>query len=408
MRTSQDLRSQVSHAPILHDPRLLVLLASGSLTTMAGGVVAPVLPEMVQQLHLNPGLAGHLVSAHCLTIALCSPPLGILADRVGRLRVLVGSLILYALFGTAGALMSSFGPLLLTRGLLGAASGGIAAASLGLLGSLYEGRGQDVVTQQALRSQALAYATSTLTITGIAFPLVGGVVGASHWQFAFALYGLGLPLALLSALVLQNSQIPTSKTGSNHNLKKTLGNPQVIQLLLTLGLASISMYAVVIYAPLYLKATIGAGTLLNGIVLAARAIGAAVVSAFLAGRISRSWGVVPATAAGFGVMALTLATIPLLNQLGWILVTAVLFGGGFGIVLPNLYSALASLAPAELRSSVLAAGTGAGFLGQFLSPVLLGGVLGHSGLPGAFYAAACVAIAAGCLLMWTPKQQTTA
>jgi len=41
------------------------------------GVVAPILPEMVQQLHLDPGLAGNLVSIHCLTIALFSPPLGI-------------------------------------------------------------------------------------------------------------------------------------------------------------------------------------------------------------------------------------------------------------------------------------------------------------------------------------------
>ena len=77
----------------------------------------------MQQLHLDPGLAGNFVSMHCLTIALFSPPLGILADRVGRLRVLVYSLILYAVFDTAGALMQSFWPLLVTRGLLGAASG---------------------------------------------------------------------------------------------------------------------------------------------------------------------------------------------------------------------------------------------------------------------------------------------
>jgi len=43
------------------------------------------------------------------------------------------------------------------------------------------------------------------------------------------------------------------------------------------------MYAVVIYAPLYLKATIGAGAILNGIVLASRAVGAAGISAFGAG-----------------------------------------------------------------------------------------------------------------------------
>ena len=391
----KSLRKSSSVSLTLRDPRLLVLLAAGSLTTMAGGVVAPILPDIVQQLQINPGLAGNLVSMHCLTIALFSPPLGILADRVGRLKVLVSSLILYALFGIAGAWMHSFWPLLVTRGLLGAASGGIAAAGLGLLGSMYEG---------TARSQALGYATSTLTITGIAFPLLGGWVGRTHWQFAFELYGLGLPLAFLATLILKEKQPKQTRAKAaepSQKLSQVLGHHQALWLLLTLGLASISMYAVVIYAPLYLKATIGAGAILNGIVLASRAVGAAIISAFGARRLSQKLGLSKATAVGFGLMALTLGIIPLLRQLSWILLTAVLFGVGFGIVLPNLYSALANLAPSKLRSSVLAAGTGAGFLGQFLSPILLGPVLAYSGIEGVFYAAALVSVVAGFLLLYT-------
>ena len=374
---------------MLRDTRLLVLLIAGSLTTMAGGVVAPILPEMVQQLQLDPRLAGNLVSMHCLTIALFSPPLGILADRVGRIRILVSSLILYALFGMAGAFMHEIGPLLVARGLLGAASGGIAAASLGLMGSMYEAE---------KRSQALGYATSTLTITGIAFPLLGGWVGSTHWQFAFYLYGLGLPLALLAALVLrekpQTQALPMAKD-SGSKLRTVLGHPYTLRLLLTLSLASVAMYAVVIYAPLYLKMTLGAGAALNGIVLASRAVGAAAISAFGAKWLAKTLGAAQATAVGFGLMAFTLMTIPLLHQISWILLTAVIFGMGFGIVLPTLYSTLANLAPSELKSSVLAAGTGAGFLGQFLSPILLGPVLGYGGLEGVFYAAAAIALVAG-------------
>ncbi|MFE1747183.1 MFS transporter [Coleofasciculus sp. H7-2] len=380
---------------MLGDRRLLVLLAAGSLTTMTGGVIAPILPEMVQQLHLNPAFAGNLVSLHCLTIALFSPLLGILADRVGRLRVLIPSLILYALLGTAGAFMQTLTPLLVMRGLLGVASGGIAAASLGLLGNMYEGEA---------RSQALGYATSTLTLTGIAFPLLGGWVGATHWQFAFYLYGLGLPLAFLAALFLKEKppkfRVKERATDSNQKLSKILGHPHALQLLLTLCLASVAMYAVVIYAPLYLKATIGAGAALNGIVLASRAVGAAAVSAFAAKGLAKRLGLNRATATGFALMTLTLATIPLLSQLSWILLTAVLFGVGFGIVLPNLYSALADLAPSQLRSSVLAIGTGAGFLGQFLSPILLGPAINYGGLPGIFYGAASVSMVAGLLLLF--------
>lgn len=381
---------------MLRDPKLLVLLLAGSLTTMAGGVVAPIFPDMVQQLHLDPGLAGILVSIHCLTIALFSPPLGILADRVGRLRVLIPSLLFYALVGTASAFMQSFWSLFVMRSLLGAASGGIAAASLGLLGSIYEGQA---------RTQALALATTTLTLTGILDPLLGGWVGASRWQNAFYLYALGLPLALLVALIIKEKPPKLPKPDANklnHQLYTTLGSPHATKLLVALGLTSVVMYAVVIYAPLYLKATIGAGPVLNGIVLASRAIGAAIVSAFGATKLAYRLGTVEATALGFGFMAVSLATIPLQHQLSWILLSAILFGVGFGIVLPSLYNALANLAPSQLRSSVLAAGIGVGFLGQFISPVLLGPVLNYLGLQWVFYAAGSVAALTG-LFLFAPS-----
>ena len=380
---------------MLRDSKLLVLLLAGSLTSVAGGVIAPILPEMVQQLHFDPGLAANLVTIHCLTIGLFSPPLGILADRVGRLRVLVPSLILYALFGIAGAFIHTLEPLLVMRGLLGAASGGIAAASLGLLASMYEGEA---------RSQALGYATTTLTLTGIAFPLIGGWVGSLHWQYAFYLYGLGLPLALLAALLLREKSPAKSRekaTAKDSAVKLTtvLGHPYTLRILLALTLASVAMYAVVIYAPLYLKETIGASTVLNGIVLATRAIGAAAISAVGIRWLEKTLGTAKAIALGCGLMAVTLTTIPLLHQLTWILLAAVLFGVGFGIVLPTLYGTLANLAPTEQKSSVLAMGTGVGFLGQFLSPILLAPVLGYGGLEGVFYAAALISLLTGLLLV---------
>lgn len=377
---------------MLRDPRLLVLLVAGSLTTMAGGVVAPILPEMIQQLNLDPAFAGNLVSLHCLTIALFSPPLGIVADRIGHLRVLIPSLILYALFGVAGAFMHSLIPLLVVRGLLGAASGGIAAAGLGILGNMYEGEA---------RSQALGYATSTLTIMGIAFPLLGGWVGSFHWQWAFGLYGIGLPLAILAARFLpekSSSKTKADAKDAGSKLRQVLGRPYTLRLLCTLSLVSIAMYAVVIYAPQYLKQTIDATSVVNGIVLASRAIGAAIISAFGAKKLAQRLGRPTTVAIGLGLMALTLSTIPILHQLGWILVTAVFFGVGFGLVLPTLYGTLANLAPPDLKSSVLAAGTGAGFLGQFISPILLGPVLASCGLEWVFYAAAIVALLAGLLL----------
>jgi predicted MFS family arabinose efflux permease len=237
-------------------------------------------------------------------------------------------------------------------------------------------------------------------------------VGSYQWQYAFYLYGLGLPLALLAALHLREKPVTKSREkavadraakrnakDSASKLRTVLVQPYTLRLLLCLSLASVAMYAVVIYAPLYLKQTIGAGSVVNGIVLASRAIGAAAISAFGAKWLEKTLGAARSIALGCGLMAVTLTTIPLLHQLSWILLTAVFFGVGFGIVLPTLYGTLANLAPAEQKSSVLAMGTGVGFLGQFLSPILLGPVLGYGGLEGVFYAAALISLITGLLLV---------
>lgn len=372
---------------MLRDPRLLILLAAGSLTTMAGAVVTPVLPEVIQQLNLDPVLAGNLVSMHCLTIALFSPVLGIVADRYSRLAVLIPALVCYAIFGVAGALMQNFWPLLLTRALLGAATGGIAAASLGLLSNLYE---------EPQRTQAIGYATGALTVTGIIYPLLGGWLGSAGWQNAFYLYAIGIILAIFAKGILPETQHSgKTKTLDGQKLAQVLKHSHTLWLLLTVSLMSATMYGFRIYLPLYLKANFQTGPVVNGIVLASTAIGVAAVSALGVSRLTRKWSLEQVIALGCGLMAAMMAGIPQLNHLNLIVPAAIVCGMGFGLILPSLYAALAQLSPAQMRSSVLAAGTGAGFLGQFLAPIIIGPILGWGGLIAVFYGAAIISILTG-------------
>ncbi|MEO1296230.1 MAG: MFS transporter, partial [Cyanobacteria bacterium J06636_16] len=150
------------------DRKLLILLATGSLIVMTGAVIAPILPKMTEQLGLDPAIAGYLVSAHYLTVALFSPILGLLADRTGAPRVLIVSLLLYAVFGAMGGLLNDFALILVTRALVGAASGGIAAASLGMLVQRYE--------SETARSQAIAYVATVLTLANIVYPILAGLI----------------------------------------------------------------------------------------------------------------------------------------------------------------------------------------------------------------------------------------
>lgn len=366
------------------------------MTSMAGGAIAPVLPDMVHDLQLNPVLAANLVSLHCLTTALFSPVLGIVADRLGRVRVLVVSLVLYALVGTASVYSSDITVLLVLRGLLGATSGGVAAASLGLLISLYEGDA---------RVRALGVITSTLATTAILYPLFGGWIGRVHWQYAFYLYLLALPLAGLSLWILpsDDGKAATPALEVDAKLRQVMRQPQVLGVLFSLILAAIAMYSVVAYAPMYYRQTIQADSALNGGILASRAVGAALVSATGTRWLLLRVGWRGAIAIGFSCMGMPLLTVPVFRELLLIMAAGIIFGFGIGIVQPVLYGRLAEFAPAHLRSSVLAAGTGAGFLGQFLCPILLAPALNHLGLANVFYVAAGVAIFGGAIVLRPQK-----
>ncbi|NJO49490.1 MAG: MFS transporter [Leptolyngbyaceae cyanobacterium RM2_2_4] len=393
------------------DSRLLVLLAASSLIAMTGAILAPILPEMANSLHFETAQAGNLISFHFLTLAIFTPLLGILADRIGQIRLLLPSLVCYALFGTAGVLMQSFAPLLVTRALLGIANGGIAAAGLGLVSKLYQGEA---------RAQAIAYVATTLTLANIVYPLIAGWIGTIDWHYVFGLYGLGIPLALWAALVFYSSQSSSlniealsvqqesDENSSAESLKDSavsgiatpaqlFRQPQILKLLLCLALVSGSVYALIVYLPIYMKTDLGSNTVSIGIVLATKAGGAALVSALLVRRLVKQIGESWAIALGATTMSLTLIAMPYLHQMQTLLPVAILFGFGFGIVVPTLYSSLADLAPSNLQSTVLATGTGVSFLAQFLSPILLGFVFTHSSLSTVFFITALVALTVGLL-----------
>ncbi|NES81621.1 MAG: MFS transporter, partial [Moorea sp. SIO2B7] len=260
------------------------------------------------------------------------------------------------------------------------------------------------------RSQAIAYVSTALTLGNIIFPVLAGLAGVVHWRLAFSLYGLGIPLALLVLLTLPKKEATTpakeslsSISGDSKKLSKVLKNPLILQLFLTLCLTSATTYAVVIYLPVYLNTTINSGTLLNGIVLASQAIGAAAISAFGVSKLTQNFGLILTTASGFGLMALALITIPQLSHLYGLLPITILFGIGIGLVIPTLYNLLSNLTPSQLQSSILAAGTGATFLGQFLCPTLFGLVVTHQGEIGVFYAAASLQLMLGLFLLATSK-----
>jgi len=402
------LAANNNESPLWRDPVLCFLLVCGSLTVMAGAVIAPILPELIQQLHLSRGWAGSLVSAHYLTLAIFSPILGIWADRYGQIRLLIPCLAAYGVIGVSGAFLPNYLTLLIDRGFLGIASAGVAAASLGLLSSRYEGE---------MRNQAIAYAATAITLANIVYPLLAVGVGQFNWRFAFGLYGLGILLAGIALLMFrsskkaaiaarQESAKPKTTSGLTVQPGALLKSAACLRIFISLIAISAIVYGTIIYLPIYLKTILGSSLIWNGIILSLQAIGAAFSAAFLIGPLTRQFGSLRLTALSLGLMAVFLVLFPNLTPLWLLMLISGLFGLSFGLVTPSFYNILANLAPAHLQSSILATGIGAGFLGQFVSPLVLGPILSAKGLSGVFYSCAGLALVIGLSLLIPLKSST--
>ena len=165
---------------------LLATILASSLVFVDGAVVSIALPVMQVQLHASTSEAQWVVEGYTLVLGSLTLLSGALADRLGRKRLFLAGVALFACASLWVGLSTSIGMLLLARVVQGLGGTMLAPASLALLGAHFQGeeRGKAVGTWSALTSLA-----STIG------PVLGGVI-VDHfsWRWVFA---INLPLALI-------------------------------------------------------------------------------------------------------------------------------------------------------------------------------------------------------------------
>lgn len=122
-------------------PQGLVIIMVGILPMMAIVTLMPIVPALVKNFQHVPGiqtLAPLVLSAPGLCVALFSPFAGILADRIGRRKLLLIFTTLYGIGGVVPFFVTSFEALMGSRLLLGVGEAFILTLGNTLLGDYFE------------------------------------------------------------------------------------------------------------------------------------------------------------------------------------------------------------------------------------------------------------------------------
>jgi len=384
---------QLEHQPIQHervasyrDPQLRVLFAVTLMAVLGVASIGPALPKLRAELGVPVEQIGLVVTMFTLPGVFLTPLLGVAADRLGRKRVLVPSLVVFGIAGAACSLAQSLHPLLLLRLIQGVGGAALASINLTLIGDLFQGR---------QRTAAMGYNASVLSVGTATYPLIGGGLAMIGWHWPFALPILALPVAALVATRLQEPPVVRAQRLGTYlgGVWREVRRPPVLVLYTSSCGIFILLYgAYITFLPLYMADNFGSSPLSIGAIMTSLSAVNAITSSQL-GKLSAWIAEERLLQIGFVTFAVGLAVIPFVPVAVALVVPAILLGFAFATTIPVVMSLVAALAPDSQRAAFMSLNGTVLRLGQTLGPVIMTGVYAAGGFRAVYAAGAALAVA---------------
>lgn len=259
----------------------ILVLSLGSFAVGTGTfVVTGVLTDIAEDLSVSVASAGLLVTVFATTFAVGSPVLVGAAGNVGRRRLLVGALVLFALANVAAALAPSFSVLLGAR---------VAAACGAAVFTPVASAVAASFAPPELRGRALSVRTMGVNIAWLVGVPLGTVVGGHYgWRTSFVLVTVLATVAALGVRTLLPAVEASARGGFLSNLRVVKSGAVVAGLGLTI-LALMASFVVLTYVRPVLENLTHFATGGVGLMLAVFGL-ASIPGALLGGYVADRWG----------------------------------------------------------------------------------------------------------------------
>ncbi|WP_313696206.1 MFS transporter [Halorarum halobium] len=352
-------------------PTVRVVLLSTVLAPLGVPLISPALPTIRDVLALTDAQASLLV------------------DRVGRRRVLIPSLFAFSLLGAAVALGPPYWVVLAVRVVQGTAAAALFITTVTLIGDTFEG---------VRRNTVLGVNVAVLSAGAAVYPLVGGALAAVSWNAPFAVYLVGLPVAVLAYRVLPEPAGERERRSVSYlrNVVSALPAREAAALYGSAFLIELLLFGAALTAvPFLLDGTYDLPAVLIGAVVTLTEV-ASVVTSALNGGFSRRVSNHGIIAAGFGIVGGGLVAAWWAPTLGVLVAATAALGAGWGTVLPSLDAGVSEGVETRFRAGALSFRNSTTFLGRALGPWLFTTlVVGRGYRP-------LLLVAGGCALAFVP------
>lgn len=347
----------------------LPLLFASCMSVLGAVLLTPVIPQLMAQFGESP-LVLLIISAPALMIALFAPFAGQIADRVGRKNLLITTMFVYAIVGTAPLwLPADLGLILISRLLVGVCEAGIMTCCTTLIGDYFSGD---------RRNKYFGLQSVFTTISATIFLLLGGLLGAQGWRTPFWVYAISAIIAIPMFFLIwepkkTQAALELAKAQAKARIPwRVLGLPLIVTLFGGFAFFVVLAEPPVIYASLGLTDAQAIGP------ISAAASLATAILAFLFARLA-NLGAKVLLPIAFGAMAVGYVVVWLsagAGSLPGVIAGVLVASAGTGLLLPTLVAWAVGRIPFLSRGRSTGVWTASFFLGQFVTPLLIGVIQG--------------------------------
>ena len=363
---------------------LLLLIAINFINYVDRQIVFPLFPFIRKDFGLTFLQLGSLATAFTLVLSLGSLPLGMLADRTSRKRVIRAGVLIWSVATFLSGLSGSFRWLLGARAMVGVGEAAYTPAGTAIISGTFS---------RELRARVQGLFDLGMFAGGAVGIALGGIFAQwLGWRAAFFIVGVpGLILALLVGRLPEPPRVAVRKTMRVQELFRV---PAYLMLLASGWFASFAGYAYVAWGPELVQDYKGfsssqAGLALAVIVVVAGLSGIA-TGAALSDRLARrfTWGRISMVPVGFLLsVPLSLIALHASNRAAFLIAFAlsVYFLSWYhGPVTATIHD----LIPAQGHATAMGLYYFfVNFFAMALAPLLIGGIADHSNLLSAMHAA---------------------
>jgi len=370
---------------LLKDQRLYVIFSITLIAVMGIASLTPAFPKISVALNLNETQVGLLISAFTFPGIFLTPIAGIIADHWGRKKVLVPSLLIFAIAGFTIFFIHNFKILIVLRILQGVGAAPLGSLSTTLIGDFYKGKN---------RPAAMGYKASVLSLSTAFYPLIGGALAGFAWYYPFVLPLLAIPVGLFVIFGLKEPEFEKSSNFKQYlkAISKNIFKKEVLAIFILSVLTFIILYgAFLTYLPFLLDKKFDLSASKIGMFFSLSSITSAILATQL-GKLNNKFGSLALLKTAFFLYLAVCLALPNINNLYIFIIPILFFGIAQALNIPSLQTTLTNLAPDNQRGAFMSINGMVLRIGQTLGPLVIGIGFMLGKLPGVFYLASFVAI----------------